>query len=168
MREWHDELPVPAGTVRERDETAATEVVVKRILVGVDGSDESAAAVDKAIEIARAVGANVLLSYIVPRHPPAGPGRYAAELVRDDKLELSYAAALLRQMEMRCTRAGVAVDSTARTGPVAETLADLAESDRCDLVVVGHRGRGGVKRTLLGSVADRLVQISPRPVLVVR
>jgi nucleotide-binding universal stress UspA family protein len=36
------------------------------------------------------------------------------------------------------------------------------------MVVVGHRGRNAVARALLGSVADRLVQISPKPVLVVR
>ncbi|MFL5419781.1 MAG: universal stress protein, partial [Myxococcales bacterium] len=46
--------------------------------------------------------------------------------------------------------------------------ADLAASDNFDLIVVGHRGRGGVTRVLLGSVADRLLQISPRPVLVAR
>ena len=141
---------------------------MKRILVGVDGSPEAAAAVDKASEIARAIKADVLLAYVVPHHPPPGPETYAPELVRDDKLEHGYAAAVLRDCETRCTTAGVAVDSMTRTGPVAETLADLAESRGVDLVVVGHRGRGGVRRALLGSVADRLVQISSRPVLVVR
>jgi len=62
----------------------------------------------------------------------------------------------------------VTFDSETLSGPVAETLADVAQSQRYDLIVVGHRGRGGVKRVLLGSVADRLVQISSRPVLVVR
>ncbi|HWE25144.1 MAG TPA: universal stress protein [Myxococcales bacterium] len=141
---------------------------MKRILVGVDGSAEAVAAVDKAIEIASAMGANVLLAYIVPHHVPPGPEAYAPELVRADKLEHGYAAAVLRDLEMRCTSRSVAVDSTTRTGPVAETLADMAEAGGFDLVVVGHRGRGGVRRALLGSVADRLVQISSRPVLVVR
>jgi nucleotide-binding universal stress UspA family protein len=142
---------------------------VKRILVGVDGSDEAAAAVDKAAELARAVGADVTLAYVVPRHPPPGPDAYAPEEeVREEKLEHSYAPAMLRQMEQRCSASGVPVDSATLTGPIAASLADLAESGGFDLVVVGHRGRGGVRRALLGSVADRLVQISPRPVLVVR
>ncbi len=51
---------------------------------------------------------------------------------------------------------------------IARTLADMADSGGFDVVVVGHRGRGAVRRALLGSVADRLVQISNRPVLVVR
>jgi nucleotide-binding universal stress UspA family protein len=141
---------------------------VKRILVGVDGSGEAAAAVDKAAELARAAGADVLLAYVVPRHPPPGPDAYAPEQVREDKLEHSYAAAMLREMEMRCTARNVPVDSATLTGSIAGSLADLAASGGFDLVVVGHRGRGGVRRALLGSVADRLVQISPRPVLVVR
>src|SRR5262249_45829692 len=111
----------------------------------------------------------VTLAYVVPRHPPPGPDFYAPEEeVREEKLEHSYAPAMLRQMEQRCTATGVPVDSATLTGPIAPSLADLAGSGGFDLVVVGHRGRGGVRRALLGSVANRLVQISPRPVLVVR
>ena len=53
-------------------------------------------------------------------------------------------------------------------GPPAETLADTAEKENFDLVAVGHRGRGAVERLLLGSVADRLAQISHKPVLICR
>ena len=43
-----------------------------------------------------------------------------------------------------------------------------AQSGDVEMVVVGHRGRGAIKRMLLGSVADRLVQICPKPGLIVR
>jgi len=160
-----------AGPARfvNREGHGAKEAAVKRILVGVDGSGEAAAAVDKAAELAGAAGAQVLLAYVVPRHPPPGPDAYAPEeQIREEKLEHSYAAAMLREMEMRCIARHVPVDSATLTGSIAASLADLAGSGGFDLVVVGHRGRGGVRRALLGSVADRLVQISPRPVLVVR
>jgi nucleotide-binding universal stress UspA family protein len=145
-----------------------SEVEMKRILVGVDGSREATAAVEAAAGLARSVGANVMLAYVVPRRPPPGPASFAPDLARADNLEQSHAAGLLREAEMRCTSAGVPVDSETLVGPVAERLAHLAESDGYDLVVVGHRGRGGVTRALLGSVADRLLQLSSRPVLVVR
>jgi nucleotide-binding universal stress UspA family protein len=62
----------------------------------------------------------------------------------------------------------VHVETRFESGGPAEVLAELARTEKVDLVVVGHRGRGAVARLLLGSVADRLTQISPRPVLVVR
>jgi nucleotide-binding universal stress UspA family protein len=52
-------------------------------------------------------------------------------------------------------------------GPAAATLAWVAKGRDVDLVVVGHRGRGVLARLLMGSVADRLVQICSKPVLVV-
>ena len=53
-------------------------------------------------------------------------------------------------------------------GPPAERIAELAEADGYDLVVVGSRGRNAVARLFLGSVADRLVHICKKPVLVSR
>jgi nucleotide-binding universal stress UspA family protein len=143
-------------------------MVMKRFLVGVDGSDEAGAAAEKAADLAKATGASLRLAYVVPPHPPPGPGAYVTEWDSRDLIERTYAAAILLQLELRCHRDGVDIDTEARVGPVAETLADMAESGGFDLVVVGHRGRGAVRRALLGSVADRLVQSCPRPVLVVR
>jgi nucleotide-binding universal stress UspA family protein len=53
-------------------------------------------------------------------------------------------------------------------GTAADMLAERATEDDVDLVVVGHRGRNAVARVLLGSVADRLMQICAKSVLVVR
>jgi nucleotide-binding universal stress UspA family protein len=53
-------------------------------------------------------------------------------------------------------------------GHAVEVLARRASEDDIDILVVGHRGRGAVARTLLGSVADRLVQVCSKPVVVVR
>ena len=141
---------------------------MKRFLVGVDGSEEAAAAAEMAANLAKSVGANLQLVYVVPPHPPPGPGEYVKEWDSKDLVERNYAAALLRDLELRCRRAGVEIDTTTGFGPIAETLADMAGAGAFDIIVVGHRGRGAVLRTLLGSVAGRLVQISSRPVLVVR
>jgi nucleotide-binding universal stress UspA family protein len=61
-----------------------------------------------------------------------------------------------------------AVDTALLEGSPAPRLAAEAKREDIWLVVVGHRGRGSVERVLLGSVADRLAQLSPKPVLVVR
>ena len=138
------------------------------ILAGIDGSPEAETAADQAADLAHSMGANLKIVYVVPPNPPPGPAAYMPENERGELVERDFVAALLRQVELRCAREGVTVDTTTASGPIAETIADLARSDRADLVVVGHRGRGGVRRFLLGSVADRLIQISPTPVLVVR
>ncbi|HUJ26631.1 MAG TPA: universal stress protein [Myxococcales bacterium] len=139
---------------------------MKRILVGVDGSPESETAAQKAVELAKALGAQLTIAYVVSPRPPSVAETYAAEVQRADVLERDYVAALLFQAELRCRNQGVNAETVSLSGPVAETLADLAPE--YDVVVVGHRGRGAVSRALLGSVADRLVQICPKPVLVVR
>jgi nucleotide-binding universal stress UspA family protein len=144
-------------------------MATKRVLIGIDGSDESSAALRTAADIAQAMNAELEIVYVVPRQLPAGPDAYArSDEERRDLGEQQYAAALLAQAERSCRRPGLDVITETETGAVAETLADVADTRRADLVVVGHRGRGTVTRALLGSVADRLVQICTRPVLVVR
>ena len=64
--------------------------------------------------------------------------------------------------------AGIEVEPVSKLGTPAETLADLARAEEVTMAVVGHRGRNLAARLFVGSVADRLVQISPKPVLVVR
>jgi nucleotide-binding universal stress UspA family protein len=144
-------------------------VTTKRIVVGIDGSDESSAALQKAADLAQALKGELNIVYVVPRQLPPGPDAYVhSEEERRDLIEHQYAAAILAEAERNCRRPGLDVTTETDRGAVAETLADLADARQAILVVVGHRGRGAVRRALLGSVADRLVQICTRPVLVVR
>ena len=141
---------------------------MKRILVGVDGSIESRAAADFAAELARQTGSQLTLAYVLPVPVPLAPDGYLQSLAAWEVAEREYGVNLLRELSTRLQGPALAVETVSPSGPAAETLADLGQSGNVDLIVVGHRGRGSVSRLLLGSVADRLVQISTRPVLVVR
>lgn len=141
---------------------------MKRILVGVDGSIESRAAADFAAELARQTGSQLTLAYVLPVPVPLAPDGYLQSLAAWEVAEREYGVNLLRELSNRLQGPALAVETVSPSGPAAETLADLGKSGNVDLIVVGHRGRGSVSRLLLGSVADRLVQISTRPVLVVR
>ena len=143
---------------------------MKRILVGIDGSLESKSTADFAARLAKATGSSLTLLYVAPVPVPIGPEPYYAHGGLDewDLAQREYAEALLREMSARCEKAGAEVETKLGWGPPAETLADTAEKENFDLVAVGHRGRGAVQRMLLGSVADRLAQISHKPVLVCR
>ncbi|HEX8910364.1 MAG TPA: universal stress protein [Anaeromyxobacteraceae bacterium] len=140
---------------------------MKRILVGIDGSEPAAKAAQMAAEIAIRFGARITLAYVVPRLllPPDAYGLTVADVEQEHH---AYAEKLLAHAVAQLGESGVQADTRVLTGPPAETLAEAAQASDVDLVVAGSRGRGAVARVLLGSVSDRLVHISPKPVLVVR
>jgi nucleotide-binding universal stress UspA family protein len=138
---------------------------MKKILAAVDGSIPSIHAAKKALELARAVGADVTLVHVAP--PSVLPGDVPlAPMVELREAELARGASILK--DVATTLEGAKVATLNLLGPPAEVIADTAMDDGYDLVVVGNKGRGAVSRVLLGSVADRLVHICKRPVMVVR
>jgi nucleotide-binding universal stress UspA family protein len=138
---------------------------MKRILVGVDGSEASLKAARLAAEIALRFGARLSLTYVVPRLllPPDAYGLTIAEVEQEHQ---AYAGRLLAEATATLGESGVEVDTQVLTGTPAEGLAEAAQAPDVGMVVVGSRGRGAVARMLLGSVTSRLVHISSKPVLV--
>jgi nucleotide-binding universal stress UspA family protein len=141
---------------------------MKKILVAVDGSAPSLAAVKVGAAIASKMQARLLLSHVV-----AWP-----MLSLDERLRMpeEVKAALQKRGEQylaeakgAAAEAGAQVETRLVEQPsVAEAIVQLAEDDDCDLVVMGSRGQGAIAKALLGSVADRVLRTSGRPVLVVR
>jgi nucleotide-binding universal stress UspA family protein len=140
---------------------------MKRILVGVDGSEMALKAARLAAEIALAFGARLTLAYVVPRLllPPDAYGLTESQV---DEEHSAFAQKLLGVARAKLAGTGVEIDVVELYGSPAESLAEAAAQLAADLVVVGSRGRGAVARTFLGSVADRLVHTSSKPVLVAR
>lgn len=65
-------------------------------------------------------------------------------------------------------KAGVEASTVLKAGNPTEEILDLAEGEGFEVIVVGNRGIGGARRFLMGSVSDRVVRHSSKPVLVVR
>jgi nucleotide-binding universal stress UspA family protein len=142
---------------------------MKRILVGVDGSKESREAANMAAEIACATGSQLSIAYAVAAVPlPTGAPELVAHVNDWVDKEKEAAKIVLKEIAAAVAQPGLAIETIVQDGPPAAALAELGRTGDVDLVVVGHRGRGAIARVLLGSVADRLVQISPKPVLVIR
>jgi nucleotide-binding universal stress UspA family protein len=141
---------------------------MKRILVGVDGSKESLQAAVLAANLAHQTNRTLELAHVLPDAVAAPPEAFSAELAiwRQDIAEEGNR--LLKEVRDRVDRPETESRTLVESSRPAEALAELANEPDIDIVVVGHRGRSAVSRVLLGSVADRLVQISPRPVLVAR
>ncbi len=140
---------------------------MNQILVGVDGSEASLGAARLAAQIAVRFGARLTLACVVPNLllPPDAYGLDVADVEQGNR---EFAQKVLADALGALGEAGVRADTVVLYGPPAESLAEAAAARSADLVVVGSRGRGAVARVLLGSVSDRLVHISPKPVLVAR
>ena len=138
---------------------------MKKILAAVDGSKASMHAARLGLEIAQGMGAELTLIYSVP--PVAMPGEVPFTVVNDVvKAEVARGNEIVNEAVRDL--GGQLVKGMVVEGPPAERIAELAETDGYDLVVVGSRGRNAVARLFLGSVADRLVHICKKPVLVSR
>ncbi len=140
---------------------------MKSILVAVDGSAPSLKGVLAAIELSKALGHTLELVYVLP--PVLLPPSVYAETIQ--KLEdgnRALGAQVLEQAQALVREAGATADVVQLSGAPAEAIADLAVADRVWGVVIGAKGHTAVSRVLLGSVADRLLHICSKPVLVVR
>src|SRR4051812_39866414 len=120
------------------------------IVVPLDGSRESNTAVPHACFMARVSGATVTLLRVVSsgREVPKGQ-----EFL--DSVAREYAAS------------DVTINVVARDGHPATTILDEVRQRGADLVVMRTHGRVGLSRAVLGSVAERIVEQSPTPVLLV-
>jgi nucleotide-binding universal stress UspA family protein len=74
----------------------------------------------------------------------------------------------LRGLEERLRAKGFKVDSHVRYGDDAEEILDHAGQKEISLIAMSTHGRSGVKRFLLGSVAEKLLRHSPKPIFLVR
>ncbi|EMA46125.1 universal stress protein [Halococcus saccharolyticus] len=136
-----------------------------RILVPTDGSPGADRVVDHAAELAAIHDAELHAIYVVNTAGYAGlPADTAIEGL-GSMLNEQGEAALDRAEE----RVGdVPIERVLVDGPPSTEIVEYAESEGCDLIVMGTHGRGGIDRLLLGSVAERVVRTSSVPVLTVR
>jgi nucleotide-binding universal stress UspA family protein len=141
---------------------------MKRILVGVDGSSESRAAAAFAARLAKATGAGLILAAIAFESDPLVDREMKTRMRVFEEQEIIRMTTMIKGIADEMARPGMAIETLVETGGPAMALAEIASRRDVDMVVVGHRGRSAVKRLLLGSVADRLVQICTKPVTMVR
>jgi nucleotide-binding universal stress UspA family protein len=138
------------------------------LLVPIDFSGHSGAALDLAIELARPAQGRIHLlhAYEIPLGtlPP-----YGVTLPESMLVDVRDAAA--RRIEKAARKvedAGLECNTHVLHAPAADAIVEAARTLSVDLIVMGTRGLTGFKHALLGSVAERVVRTAPCPVLTVR
>jgi nucleotide-binding universal stress UspA family protein len=134
----------------------------------VDPSDASELALETAAELARRLGAALVLVHV---HEPLRAVADVEDPAAHDALASGAAELTARVAAWRAhaeALLGRPVRICVRGGRPAEGILRCAEAKGFDLLVVGTRGRRGLERLLLGSVADEVVRAAPCPVLVAR
>jgi nucleotide-binding universal stress UspA family protein len=138
-----------------------------RILCAVDFSEPSRLAMETAAELARRHGSQLTLV-----HVNAAPARQPAVVLAPPELFETWPREQGQKLEQWGTEAqhlaARPVNTLLLSGPAALEIVRAAQDDRSDLVVIATRGRTGLKRVVLGSVAEHVVRAAPCPVLVVR
>lgn len=158
----------PVLVVRGNSEQGRTAPVIRRVLLPLDGSTLSEAALSHAARVASTTGATLDLIQAVP---------WSASLLvtanesyippgLDEQLEAG-AAEYLRQAAGQVPQ-GIKTETHVLRGDAASAILDYAERSGAALVVMSTRGRTGVARWALGSVADKVLRAGDRPVLLVR
>ena len=144
------------------------QIDVRRILVPIDFSAHAEPVINWAIHLAEEHGSTIVLlhAYHLPVEFQQLEGAYLPqEFWASVKAE---AEQNLERFAERVRTAKIPVEVIAREGYPATVIEDEAASQKADMIVIGTRGRSGLKHLLLGSIAERVVQKAPCPVLTVR
>ena len=142
----------------------------RRILVAIDDSEESDDALAHAFDV-HADDEFVVLHVINPDRWISAGDDEEGELYYSAELEESIKRAaddLLAEAAGTAREAGIDAETVRVFGQPAAAILEYVEENPVDQIVMGSRGRTGLDRLLLGSVAERVVRRSPVPVTVVR
>lgn len=144
---------------------------VEKILMPTDFSDCAQAALAHALFLAEQLEAELHLLHVIvlPQHDPLNPAYY----VLDDeelyeRLRQSAATAMRQLIDAQKDRRIKIVEALRRGIAAAPEIVAHAEKNAIDLIVLGAHGRRGLRRLLLGSVAEEVVRTTPCPVLTLR
>jgi nucleotide-binding universal stress UspA family protein len=143
---------------------------MRRILQPTDFSPASRAAFKKAVAMAKADRAELLLAHVLAFPTPILSDGYVSPMIYDDVLRSMRADGQKRldKLVAKAKAGGARARGLLFEGMPADAINRAARSKRADVIVIGTHGRTGLARLFMGSVAERVVGGAPCPVLTVR
>lgn len=146
-----------------------------RALIATDGSDDAVAAAERGLELLSGTDRITIVCAVSPPAILASgmESGFAGGTATREEIESAWAVAR-RDADEAIDRTLAALprdrtyDRATPEGDAGSALCELAEDTGADAIVVGSRGRGAIKRALLGSVSSYVAQHAPCPVLIIR
>ncbi|HUQ25647.1 MAG TPA: universal stress protein [Burkholderiales bacterium] len=137
-----------------------------KILLAVDGSKPSLAAVDHLIQQSGEYRTKPQVELItvhlpVPKMRAVGKDQLAKYYEEEGESNLAPA-------KKKLDAAGIAYKASVLVGPIAETIVKHAGASRCDMICMGSRGMGEFGKALLGSTATKVLHLASQPLLIVK
>ena len=148
-----DVLVVPNGT----------KVGWKTIVLATDGSRYSAVAAERAIAFARSYGGELKVLSVVDV-----PTEFYAEAPQAVDDLVQQAKGFVAQVKKQAEAAGIKAETFVGEAEAYQAINKLAQEQKADMIVIGSHGRTGLRRLLMGSVAEKAIGYSTCPVLVVK
>ena len=133
-----------------------------RVVVGYDGSEAAKRALDRAAALADKTAPLTVVSVV---RPTAGAVRGVSAY---DPAEIEERRAVLHEARELLGKKGATVETVEGRGDPGDVIAEVANEEDADVIVVGTRGQGVLGRVLQGSVSTRLLRRTDRDVLIVR
>jgi nucleotide-binding universal stress UspA family protein len=152
---------------KQKDKQKGGSEMYKKILVPLDGSALAECVLPhvKAIVLGCSIGKVVLLRVVEPAPPEAPP---ALDFEVFQKAGVKAAEKYLAKIKAKLGKEGLKVETKVLTGRPAEAITDFAQREKVDLIALATHGRSGISRWVFGSVADRLVRSSSKPIVLIR
>ncbi|MDR3605471.1 MAG: universal stress protein [Syntrophaceae bacterium] len=140
-----------------------SEVDLDRIIVAVDGSKSSERATAVAFQLQRSYGSGIVVLSVadIPSHLYGLDANVAENMLKE-------AREVLEPVQFKSIQHGVQIEPLLREGAPADMINQTAVEKRIGLIIIGSHGRTGLKRLLMGSVAESVIVHAPCPVLITR
>ncbi|MEL7078912.1 MAG: universal stress protein [Cyanobacteria bacterium J06582_2] len=163
--------------------------MISKILVAIDHSAGSKQVFEKALSIAKADGANLILLHVLSMDEGGSPSmsrylvqhknrcihvdprimRQANEVDNREWSEFKQKGIeLLRSYSKKAIAAGIQTEFTQITGQPSSTICEFARSCHADVIAIGRRGHSGLQEMFLGSVSNYVVHHAPCSILLVQ
>ncbi len=139
---------------------------VQRVLIAVDSEPVAAHAADVGIDLARKLAAEIAFVYVLDPKSDFAPESGISATERSARLRED--ARKLLSVFCGHLSDGLAAFEFVQTGKAASEIVNTAIQWEANFIVIGCHGRCGIKRALLGSVAEEVIRHAPCPVLVVK